>query len=79
MVLKSHFANVLHTNYVPSAKELGELEDLVLEPKERMKRVDEEIHRLQTEQDELQQFVDDHNALRSPFRRLPADIWGEIF
>ncbi|KAK1231227.1 hypothetical protein PQX77_005663 [Marasmius sp. AFHP31] len=79
MVPKSYFASILHTNYVPSAKELGELQDLVLEPRDRIQRLDEEIHCLQVERDELQQFVDDHSALRAPFRRLPADIWGEIF
>ncbi|KAK1227656.1 hypothetical protein PQX77_009331 [Marasmius sp. AFHP31] len=79
MVLKSHFAGILHSNYVPSVKELEELRDLISEPKERIKQLDEKIHRLQVERDELQQFVDDHSALRAPFRRLPADIWGEIF
>ncbi|KAK1223178.1 hypothetical protein PQX77_013945 [Marasmius sp. AFHP31] len=79
MVPESHFTSLLHTNYVPSAKELKELQDLISEPKERIQRLDQEIHRLQAERDELQQFVDNHSALTSPFRRLPADIWGEIF
>ncbi|KAK1221276.1 hypothetical protein PQX77_015936 [Marasmius sp. AFHP31] len=79
MVPESHFASVLHTNHVPSTKELAELQVLILEPKERIERLDEEIRRLQAERDELQQFVDDHSALTAPFRRLPADIWGEIF
>ncbi|KAK1221264.1 hypothetical protein PQX77_015924 [Marasmius sp. AFHP31] len=79
MVPKSHFTSVLHTNYVPSSKELKELHHLVLEPQERIRKLDEEMKHLQTQRDELQQFVDSHRALAAPFRRLPVDIWGEIF
>ncbi|KAK1221268.1 hypothetical protein PQX77_015928 [Marasmius sp. AFHP31] len=79
MIPESHFTSLLHTNYVPSAKELNELQNLILEPKQRIERFNDEIHRLQAERDELQQFVDNHSALTSPFRRFPADIWSEIF
>ncbi|KAK1221257.1 hypothetical protein PQX77_015917 [Marasmius sp. AFHP31] len=79
MVPESHFARVLHTNYNPSTKELNEIRHLVIEPQERIRRLNEEISRLQTERDELQRFVDGHLALAAPFRRFPADIWGEIF
>ncbi|KAJ8078168.1 hypothetical protein PM082_000374 [Marasmius tenuissimus] len=79
MVPESRFTSLLHTNYVPSANELEDLRDLISEPKEKIRRLDEEIHRLQAERDELQEFVDNHFALTSPFRRFPADIWGEIF
>ncbi|KAL0070039.1 hypothetical protein AAF712_002936 [Marasmius tenuissimus] len=79
MVPESHFTSVLHTNYVPSAKELKELHHIVLEPQERIRKLTEEILRLQAERDELQRFVDSHRALTAPFRRFPADIWGEIF
>ncbi|KAK1227315.1 hypothetical protein PQX77_009689 [Marasmius sp. AFHP31] len=79
MVPESHFTSVLHTNYVPSSKELKELHHLVLEPQEQIRKLDEEMKRLQTQRDELQRFVNSHRALAAPFRRLPADIWGEIF
>ncbi|KAJ8078167.1 hypothetical protein PM082_000373 [Marasmius tenuissimus] len=79
MVPESHFTRVLHTNYVPSTKELNEIRHLVAEPQERIRKLDEEIASLQTARDELQQFVDGHLALAAPFRRFPADIWGEIF
>ncbi|KAL0070005.1 hypothetical protein AAF712_002902 [Marasmius tenuissimus] len=79
MIPESHFTSVLHTNYVPSSKELEELQQLVLEPQEKIRKLDEKMKRLQAERDELQQFVDSHRALAAPFRRLPADIWGEIF
>ncbi|KAK1223179.1 hypothetical protein PQX77_013946 [Marasmius sp. AFHP31] len=79
MVPESHFTHVLHTNYVPSAKELNEIRHLVIEPQERISKLDEEIASLQAQRDELQRFVDGHFALMAPFRRFPADIWGEIF
>ena len=79
MVPESHFTRVLHTNYIPSAKELNEIQCLVVEPTERIKQLNEDIDRLQAERDELQCFVDSHRALAAPFRRFPADIWGEIF
>ncbi|KAK1221267.1 hypothetical protein PQX77_015927 [Marasmius sp. AFHP31] len=79
MVPESHFTRVLHTNYVPSAKELNEIRHLVTEPQERIRKLDEEIASLQAQRDELQRFVNGHFALMAPFRRFPADIWGEIF
>ncbi|KAK1231633.1 hypothetical protein PQX77_005256, partial [Marasmius sp. AFHP31] len=79
MVPESHFVRVLHTNYIPSTKELNEIRHLVIKPQERIGRLNEEIARLQAERDELQQFVDGHLALAAPFRRFPADVWGEIF
>ncbi|KAK1225720.1 hypothetical protein PQX77_011340 [Marasmius sp. AFHP31] len=79
MVPESHFVQVLHTNYVPSAKELNEIRHLVTEPQETIRKLNEEIASLQARRDELQRFVDGHYALMAPFRRFPADIWGEIF
>ncbi|KAJ8078180.1 hypothetical protein PM082_000386 [Marasmius tenuissimus] len=79
MTPESQFARVLHTNHVPSARELEELQYLVREPNERIKRLDVEINHLQVERGDFQQFVDSHSALATPFRRLPADIWGDIF
>ncbi|KAK1222570.1 hypothetical protein PQX77_014584, partial [Marasmius sp. AFHP31] len=58
MLPKSHFAGVLYTNYVPSTKELNEIRDLVVEPQERIRKLDNEIAGIQAERDELQQFVD---------------------
>ncbi|KAK1217921.1 hypothetical protein PQX77_019396 [Marasmius sp. AFHP31] len=79
MVPETHFARVLHTNHVPSTQELNQIQHLVIGPQERIRNLNEEITRLQAERDELQRFVDDHLALAAPFRRFPADVWGEIF
>jgi len=79
MVPESCFTKVLHTNHIPLVNELEELRNIILEPQETIRKLNEEITRLQAQRDELQQFVDGHHALAAPFRRLPSDIWGEIF
>ncbi|KAK1222668.1 hypothetical protein PQX77_014478 [Marasmius sp. AFHP31] len=79
MLPESHFTRVLYTNYVPSTKELNKIRHLIIEPQEKIGKLNEEIARLQAERDELQQLVDGHFALAAPFWRFPADIWGEIY
>ncbi|KAF9255141.1 hypothetical protein L218DRAFT_365820 [Marasmius fiardii PR-910] len=79
MLPKTPFSPFLNTNYAPSTQEIGQIQDLLLDPAEKLKKLDDEISRLHTQRDELQAFIDEHRALLSPFRRLPADIWSEIF
>ncbi|KAJ8073936.1 hypothetical protein PM082_012215 [Marasmius tenuissimus] len=73
------FARVLNTNYVPSNEELGTLRDLVQEPEEQIRKLDEEISYLQARRQALREFVIHHRALLSPHRRLPTEIWASIF
>ncbi|KAJ8095749.1 hypothetical protein PM082_022856 [Marasmius tenuissimus] len=77
--LPTKFAGVLDTNYVPSNEELREINTIVREPEEEIRRIDAEISRMQSRRDELQQFVDQHRKLLSPFRRFPEDVWREVF
>ncbi|KAK1231224.1 hypothetical protein PQX77_005660 [Marasmius sp. AFHP31] len=79
MLPESQFARVLHTNYIPSTRELGEIRQVVAEPQGRIAKVDEDIARLRAERQELQQFVECHRTLAGPFRRFPVDIWTRIF
>ncbi|KAK1231225.1 hypothetical protein PQX77_005661 [Marasmius sp. AFHP31] len=79
MLPESQFASVLHTNYIPSTRELGEIRRLVLDPQGRVRKDDEDIARLRAERHELQQFVNSHSALAVPSRRLSVDIWAQIF
>ncbi|KAJ6578615.1 hypothetical protein B0H10DRAFT_2101374, partial [Mycena sp. CBHHK59/15] len=65
---------------------VDEIETLLVEPVLRLKRLDEKISDLQKtldelaeERDRLSAFVDAHQALISPVRRLPLDIIQEIF
>ncbi|KAJ8095761.1 hypothetical protein PM082_022868 [Marasmius tenuissimus] len=75
----TRFSDVLETNYTPSKEELPEIRALIHDPEEEIRRIDEEIGRLQARRDELQRFVGRHRRLLSPFRRFPEDLWGEVF
>ncbi|KAK1227780.1 hypothetical protein PQX77_009206 [Marasmius sp. AFHP31] len=75
----TQFADVLDTNYVPSKEEFDEIHAILHAPEEEIRRIDEEMSRLQTRRDILQQFVSRHRNLVSPFRRLPGELWAEIF
>ncbi|KAJ7034024.1 hypothetical protein C8F04DRAFT_600371 [Mycena alexandri] len=83
--MTSPFASKLGTNYYPLDDEVLEIRALLVEPLSRLKRLDDQIAYLQKAIDELAQeresvrtFVDSHNELISPFRRLPLDIIQEI-
>ncbi|KAJ8095758.1 hypothetical protein PM082_022865 [Marasmius tenuissimus] len=75
----TRFADICGTNYAPSKEEIIEIRSLIHDPEEEIRRIDEEISRLQARRDELQQFVGRHQRLLSPFRRLPGELWGEVF
>ncbi|KAL0564389.1 hypothetical protein V5O48_017658 [Marasmius crinis-equi] len=77
--LPSSFSYILDTNHAPSLEERVEIESLLHGPEERLRVLEAEINKLQAEKEELRRYIDRHRALLSPFRRLPADLWGEIF
>ncbi|KAK1229993.1 hypothetical protein PQX77_006935 [Marasmius sp. AFHP31] len=73
------FAHVLDTNYAPSIVEQSMLRHLIQSPEGELRKIDEEISRLQARRHALKHFVDLHCALLSPFRRIPVDAWRLIF
>ncbi|KAL0067807.1 hypothetical protein AAF712_005247 [Marasmius tenuissimus] len=75
----SPFAAVLDTNYAPSPQEIIRIKSVVLEPSKRLIELDEEISRLKADRERLQAFVNKHNTLLSPIRRLSTDMLIEIF
>ncbi|KAK1226683.1 hypothetical protein PQX77_010327 [Marasmius sp. AFHP31] len=75
----SPFTHVLDTNYAPTADERLKISTLLHSPEQRLRILEEEISKLQAERDKLQSFIDRHRQLLSPFRRLPADVWREVF
>ncbi|KAJ7090838.1 hypothetical protein B0H15DRAFT_948602 [Mycena belliarum] len=84
--MSSPFSSLLGTNYCPEDDEVGEIKALLVEPSQRLKRLDDVIAGLQNALDQLMEerarlsaHVDAHKALRSPVRRLPLDIIQEIF
>ncbi|KAJ6456434.1 hypothetical protein C8R45DRAFT_1222121 [Mycena sanguinolenta] len=86
MPMASPFASHLGTNYCPKDNELLKIQALLVEPTRRLHRLDDEIAELQKAIDKLAEerhtlctYVDAHEALISPVRRLPLDIIQEIF
>ncbi|KAJ7131625.1 hypothetical protein C8R46DRAFT_1015685 [Mycena filopes] len=84
--MASPFASKLGTNYCPKDEEVVEIKSLLVEPALRWKRLDDEITELQhainklaAERYAVGAFIDGHQALISPARRLPLDIIQEIF
>ncbi|KAJ7796606.1 hypothetical protein B0H14DRAFT_2207658, partial [Mycena olivaceomarginata] len=82
----SPFAAQLGTNYCPKDEEVLEIKSHLVEPTQRLRRLDEMIADLQKtidklveERDNLGIYVDAHKALISPVRRVPLDIVQEIF
>ncbi|KAJ7465959.1 hypothetical protein FB451DRAFT_418452 [Mycena latifolia] len=86
LMLSSPFTSKLGTNYCPQDEEVAQIQTLLAEPTQRLKRLDDEIRDLQKALDQLMEergrlgeYVDAHRALISPVRRLPLDIIQEIF
>ncbi|KAF9259828.1 hypothetical protein L218DRAFT_873721, partial [Marasmius fiardii PR-910] len=79
MLPDSPYVEYFDTNYAPSVKEIHELHAILLDPIERLQDLDKRIAQLQAERELIQTFVDNHCAILSPSRRLPADIWSLIF
>ncbi|KAJ7913904.1 hypothetical protein B0H13DRAFT_2003971 [Mycena leptocephala] len=84
--MSSPFASKLGTNYCPKDEEVVEIKGLLILPTLRLKLLDDEIADLQQAIDELARerrglraYVEAHQALISPFRRLPVDLIQEIF
>lgn len=84
--LESAFSQILGTNHVPSPEESGQIQDLLSRPLDELARLNSEIAHLlarledlKLRRDKIKHYVDAHQALLSPARRLPVDIIGEIF
>ncbi|KAK7006033.1 hypothetical protein R3P38DRAFT_3041071, partial [Favolaschia claudopus] len=84
--MQSPFASRLHTNYCASDDEIFELEELLVEPRLRLAKVDGEIlalrqklYELVEQRDSLDAYIQSHKALMSPIRRIPLDVLEQIF
>ncbi|KAJ7479516.1 hypothetical protein FB451DRAFT_1086115 [Mycena latifolia] len=84
--MSSPFTSKLGTNYCPQDEEIVEIRAFLVEPIQRLKRLDDEISEVQKALDKLTEervrllaYVDAHRALISPVRRLPLDIIQEVF
>ncbi|KAJ7681893.1 hypothetical protein DFH06DRAFT_283797 [Mycena polygramma] len=84
--MESPFKDMLHSNVVPSDSECQRIRDLLAGSQKQFDELTEELARLDTmrneisgKQRDLQQFIDMHQALVSPARRLPEDVLRSIF
>ncbi|KAJ7881264.1 hypothetical protein B0H14DRAFT_2705131, partial [Mycena olivaceomarginata] len=82
----SPFQDILHTNTIPMDAECDSIHALLRGPRKEVVDLTEEIARLQSlvekasqKRAKLEEFIDAHLALVSPFRRLPDDIVRAIF
>ncbi|KAJ7499962.1 hypothetical protein FB451DRAFT_1207089 [Mycena latifolia] len=82
----SAFVTKLGTSYSPLDEEIVQIQELLVEPSSRLKRLDDQIAdlyraiaKLNEEHNRLGAYVDAHRALISPMRRLPLDVLQEIF
>ncbi|KAF7357891.1 hypothetical protein MVEN_00835300 [Mycena venus] len=85
-MMSSPFASQLGTNYCPRDDELSQIKGLLNEPCLKLKSLDDEIaamrkvlDKLTEERDALSAYVEAHEALLAPIRRLPLDILEHIF
>jgi F-box-like len=84
--MNSPFQHRLNSNYTPSEDECHRIAQIVTEQDERISRMDEEIHRLHLllqpllrDRGNVHAFREAHRQLLSPSRRIPPEIWSEVF
>ncbi|KAJ7061510.1 hypothetical protein C8F01DRAFT_1137628 [Mycena amicta] len=85
-MLSSAFTCRFGTNYAAEDAEVNDIQSILVEPTTRLASLDDEIAALQktmdglvNERSQLVLFIDNHKALLSPIRRMPRDVFEEIF
>ncbi|KAJ8088271.1 hypothetical protein PM082_022343 [Marasmius tenuissimus] len=79
MLQKSPVSKVFNTNYTPSDAERHQINAILVDPFARLRVIEEEMSKLSVEREQIRSYIHDHTALLSPFRRVPEDIYREIF
>lgn len=84
--MDSPFANRLNTNYAPTDSEIKLIKDLLVQPQREVARISQEISRLKAliteltvERQTFRAYIDAHEVLISPVRRVPRDVLEEVF
>ncbi|KAF7314662.1 hypothetical protein MKEN_00940000 [Mycena kentingensis (nom. inval.)] len=77
--MSSHLASQLHTNFCPSDDELFEIKSYLVTERARFADIEESLRKLQRTRDELADHIAAYEALLSPARRIPGELWQEIF
>ncbi|KAJ6483991.1 hypothetical protein C8R45DRAFT_1075295 [Mycena sanguinolenta] len=77
--MESPFSDRLNTNYSPSDDEISLIRAYLIPHLDKLTSLELRIRDLCAQRDKLKQYVDAHEALISPIRRLPQDMIQEIF
>nr|GAT59492.1 predicted protein [Mycena chlorophos] len=77
--MSSPFSAHLRTNYRPTDDEREGIDNFLVEPRARLREIDEQIEKLRTERADITAQIQAHEALKSPIRCLPDDLLQEIF
>ncbi|KAF7314656.1 hypothetical protein MKEN_00939400 [Mycena kentingensis (nom. inval.)] len=77
--MSTHLDLHLHTNYCPSDEEIGQIRSYPAAERARLVDIENSLRKLQSTRDELAERIAAYDALVSPARRIPADLWQEIF
>ena len=77
--MNSPFQHYLNSNYAPSEHMRYQIAQIVAEQDKRISQMDEEIHQFLRDRRDLYASREAHRQLLSPSRRMPPEIWGEIY
>jgi hypothetical protein len=77
--LPSPFQSRLHTNYTPDDAERVRISKICSDKQPDIQKLNEQITILIAQRDELQDFIDAHEMLLSPIRKLSPEILQQIF
>ncbi|KIM89641.1 hypothetical protein PILCRDRAFT_812464 [Piloderma croceum F 1598] len=84
--MNSPFQHRLNSNYAPLEDECHHIAQIVTDQDKRISQIDEEIHRLHRllqpllrDRGEVHAFREAHRQLLSPSRRIPPELWSEVF
>ncbi|KAK7043141.1 hypothetical protein VNI00_008495 [Paramarasmius palmivorus] len=75
----SPFLSQIGTAYDPSPQERLDIQELITSREKRLQAIQDEISKLQAEEEDVNKFIEGHRTLVSPIRRLHPDILHEIF
>ncbi|KAF9477105.1 hypothetical protein BDN70DRAFT_838244 [Pholiota conissans] len=86
LLFDSPFSEHARTNYIPSSIEKAHIAQLLATPQRQLRILDAEVDELQREVDKIQaskaaldEVIEEHRRLLTPFRRLPDDVLCSIF
>ncbi|KAF5346108.1 hypothetical protein D9758_009978 [Tetrapyrgos nigripes] len=75
----SPLSQFLHTNYSATEQDISTITNVLCKPLETLAQLNIELERIDRERHAIKNFIDAHNALLAPVRKVPDDTLSEIF